>query len=401
MITIEDLYSYTTFIKGEYKLENMFTLINELDLNNLPYKIIHVAGTNGKGSVSLKIANTLTNSGYKTGLFSSPHLGTFRERIQIDKSLIKEEVAYTYIEEILDAYKRKNLKPTFFDIMTLLSFLYFKKEKVEFAVLETGLGGRLDSTNVVTPVLSVITSISLDHQAVLGNTLFEIAKEKAGIIKENIPVVIGPNANLKPIIEKASEKNAKVISIEESFSYYDDENQAIAKEALLYLQKAFSLTLNELQASLKIRPPCRFEIIENKVFDVAHNEEGMDRFSQSLLKAFPDKKFRFIVALSKDKNRVEILKKILNFLAPIHIVTSGERLASIHEIESDLKKLDYSNYFFEKSLEKTVQNALKLATANGEILVVTGSFFHMYDVKNALGITQDKDRLFLNEKMSV
>ena len=179
-------------------------------------KCIHVAGTNGKGSTSHLIASVLQESGYKVGLFTSPHLVDFRERIRVNGKMIsKQEVV-----DFVNAYVRANHQgnPSFFELTTMMAFDYFRKEKVDFAVIETGLGGRLDSTNIITPILSIITNISFDHTQFLGDTLPKIATEKAGIIKNGVPVVIGEAKDDEihtVFAEKAKEMQSPIVFAEE------------------------------------------------------------------------------------------------------------------------------------------------------------------------------------------
>ncbi|MBK7094545.1 MAG: hypothetical protein IPH57_05645 [Saprospiraceae bacterium] len=172
-----------------YDLGNIEKLCQHLGDPHKSFRSIHIAGTNGKGTTSHLISSIFQEAGYKTGLYTSPHYKDFRERVKIDGKFITKKFLrdfiknnYTFIEE---------LKPSYFELSVALAFSYFASEKVDIAVIEVGLGGRLDSTNIITPLLSLITNISHDHTAVLGNTLPEIAAEKAGIIKKNIPVVIG------------------------------------------------------------------------------------------------------------------------------------------------------------------------------------------------------------------
>ena len=168
------------------------------------YKTIHIAGTNGKGSCSHTIASILQDAGYRVGLYTSPHLVDFRERIRVNGQPISEERVIAFVEHDKDFFEP--LHPSFFELTTALAFLYFKEQKVDVAVIEVGLGGRLDCTNIITPILSVITNISFDHTQFLGNTLAKIAGEKAGIIKEGIPVVVGEAlAETKPVFEATVE----------------------------------------------------------------------------------------------------------------------------------------------------------------------------------------------------
>src|SRR5258706_1044475 len=184
----------------------------------LNHRSVHIAGTNGKGSVSHMLAAILQTAGYKTGLYTSPHLLDFRERIRINGKMIPEQEVISFIETYRGDFER--ISPSFFEWTVALAFNFFAKEKVDVAVIETGLGGRLDSTNVITPLLSVITNIGLDHTNLLGNSLEIIAAEKAGIIKRNIPVIIGETQNeTKNIfLEKAKQENAGIIFADEIFS---------------------------------------------------------------------------------------------------------------------------------------------------------------------------------------
>lgn len=194
-VAIDYLYSkaplFSRVGKSAYKanLDNTLKLDQYFNHPHKSYKTIHIAGTNGKGSVAHTLAAVLMEAGYKTGLYTSPHLKDFRERIKINGLNIAEE----YILDFLNRHWRviEDIQPSFFEITTILAFKYFAEEKVDIAVIETGLGGRLDSTNIIKPLLSIITNIGWDHSDLLGDTLNKIANEKAGIIKKQVPVIIG------------------------------------------------------------------------------------------------------------------------------------------------------------------------------------------------------------------
>ena len=192
-------------------LVNIKKLCEALGNPQHKFKSIHVAGTNGKGSTSHMLAAALQTAGYKTGLYTSPHLLDFRERIKINGEMMSQEEVIAFVEDHKALFEE--IEPSFFEVTVAMAFDYFAKEEVDFAVIETGLGGRLDSTNIIHPLLSVITNISLDHVSILGNTLQEIAKEKAGIIKERSPVVISEkNDEIAFVFEEvAKEKNSKLI----------------------------------------------------------------------------------------------------------------------------------------------------------------------------------------------
>jgi len=193
--TVEYLFSQLPLFHrtgpAAYKanLDNTLALDEHFDNPHRKFKTIHVAGTNGKGSVSHMLAAILQESGYKTGLFTSPHLVDFRERIRINGQMIYEEYVCNFVDENIDLIEK--LSPSFFELTTLMAFKYFADSKVDIAVIETGMGGRLDSTNIITPLVSVITNIGMDHTQFLGDSLELIAAEKAGIIKKYVPVVIG------------------------------------------------------------------------------------------------------------------------------------------------------------------------------------------------------------------
>lgn len=192
-------------------LVNIKKLCQTLGNPHLKFKSIHIAGTNGKGSTSHMVAAVLQRAGYKTGLYTSPHLLDFRERIKINGEMISQKEVINFVKEHKILFEK--IEPSFFEVTVAMAFDYFAKQEVDFAVIETGLGGRLDSTNIIHPLISVITNISLDHTAILGNTLQEIAREKAGIIKENSPAIISEKSNeTAPIFEEvAKEKNSKLV----------------------------------------------------------------------------------------------------------------------------------------------------------------------------------------------
>lgn len=205
--------------KSAYKadLGNTLQLDEYFGHPHKQFKTIHVAGTNGKGSTSHMLASVLRNAGYKVGLYTSPHLKDFRERIRINGVMIPENEVTEFVEKHKDLFDQ--VKPSFFEMTVALAFDYFAREKVDIAVIEVGLGGRLDSTNIITPVLSVITNIALDHTDLLGNTLPKIAVEKAGIIKPNVPVIISQfQTEVSDVfIDKSKETNSKLIFAEQNY----------------------------------------------------------------------------------------------------------------------------------------------------------------------------------------
>lgn len=207
--------------KAAYKanLDTTLALDSYFEHPHQNFKCIHVAGTNGKGSVSHTLASVLQSAGYKVGLYTSPHLRDFRERVKINGEMIPEDAVVDFV--VSHNKKFEELSPSFFEMTVALAFDYFAKEKVDIAVIEVGLGGRLDSTNIIDPLLSVITNISFDHTSLLGNSIPVIAGEKAGIIKNNIPVIIGEEHEESKLvfIDKANSKSAPIIFSEDEYEF--------------------------------------------------------------------------------------------------------------------------------------------------------------------------------------
>lgn len=273
------------------------TTLQLLKLTGNPEKglrFLHVAGTNGKGSVCNMLASVMIAHNYKTGLFTSPHLHDFRERIRINGELISEDFVVDFVAKYKDAWE--NLNPTFFEITTVMAIKAFADSGCEVCILETGMGGRLDSTNVVLPELSIITNIGLDHTAFLGDTLEKIAVEKSGIIKENIPVVIGEKKHeTQPVFESiAKEKNAELIWANESHKLKTDLSGKFQNQNLVTVAAAISQLKQQgwklhedliQQGLLNVKATTnfagRFQQISTEpiiIVDAAHNAEGIKIF---------------------------------------------------------------------------------------------------------------------------
>lgn len=312
------------------------------------YKTIHIAGTNGKGSVSHSLASILQEAGYKTGLYTSPHLTDYRERIRVNGKKIEE----SFITEFINSHKNfiKNVKPSFFEMSVALAFKYFELQQVEVAVIEVGMGGRLDSTNIILPELSVITNIGLDHTQFLGNSLAEIAGEKAGIIKQNIPVVIGERQKEteEVFLKKAKEKNSKISFASDNYackilnsnlkySNFEVEKKTSDKSYTLNFnlsgkyQEKNLVTILETVDNLRNQGFCISDenvkqglenLIKNTGFhgrwetlnaeplticDTGHNKDGLSYTIEQLL-SLEFKKLRFVLGFVNDKNVDEVLK---------------------------------------------------------------------------------------------
>lgn len=343
------------------------------------FETIHVAGTNGKGSVTTKIASALQKSGCKVGLYTSPHISTFRERIQVDGHIIPPDFVEEFLPRLFAFIEKENLQPTFFELLTALAFECFAAEQIDVAVLEVGLGGALDATNVVTPILSVITSIAYDHMEILGLTLDEIAATKAGIIKPGVPVVVGPHASLSPILNAAG-KN--LILAPQADGYYDHENSAIARTALEYLR----VPEEAICDGLKARPPCRFQIIDMGpvILDVAHNPDGFSHLAQALEIYYPGMKFHFALAMGRGKDPVRCVEKIQSQAFKISCLSNSHpRLLSVTDLLSSLQLNGFENVYPAVSIDEVL--------SQNDPTVICGSFFIMNDARRALKIDVPAD----------
>lgn len=300
-----------------------------LELMNNPQnklKFIHVAGTNGKGSVCAMLSAILRNSGHKVGLFTSPHVFEYTERIKINDLEIKKEVFAQGINEIVELADKNQIHLTEFEILTVLAFNYFAQNNAEIVILETGLGGRLDATNVIEKnICSIITHIDFDHTERLGNTIEKIAYEKAGIIKENCPIIISrKNAGYEIIKDVAEEKFSKIFAVEEARNFpmenfalkgtYQKENLSLVLKAVEILNKqGFNISQEQLEEGLKkVKHPCRFEYLadKNMIIDGAHNPNGTKALRESLEKYFPNQKYNFVFGCLNNKNYPEMMKNL-------------------------------------------------------------------------------------------
>ena len=338
-------------------LSNTIAICDLLDNPQNSFKSIHIAGTNGKGSVCHMLAAILQEAGYKTGLYTSPHLKDFRERIRINGKMISKK----YVCEFTEKYKKAfdYIQPSFFEMTVGLAFDYFRKEKVDIAVIETGLGGRLDSTNIITPLLSIITNIGWDHANLLGNTLQKIAAEKAGIIKEDVPVVIGEKKaetenvfinriveaktmlsfasyNFKAELVKDKRTNNDAIEVIIFFKrsnkwefyqkiqldltgHYQLKNICTVFDSILYLEHDFTLPLPKIISALKKVKQLtglrgRWEIISKNpltICDTGHNADGIKQVLKQL-KTIPHNKLHFVLGMVNDKDVSKILSILVN-----------------------------------------------------------------------------------------
>jgi dihydrofolate synthase/folylpolyglutamate synthase len=408
-------------------LERIEYLLKVLGSPHKDLKAIHITGTNGKGSVGAMLSSILHSAGYKVGLFTSPHLVSFEERIVVNGKRIPKEKVCSLMERIkpIAESMTKNGKfdhPTFFEVATAMAFEHFSEEEVDYTVLEVGLGGRLDATNVITPLVSVITTIALDHTHVLGTSLEEVAREKAGIIKSGVPVVTGieDEVILDMIKKICKEKKCEVYASKEKGKYTlkeaDLDAQIFDIEVNGIRYKNFKIHLlgehqlkNALTVGLTIdvlkrkdiniqeksvrkgfettRWPGRLEILQENptvILDCAHNPAGMKALRSALEQLFRGKKVTFVMGIMRDKDIPGIVKEITNMADNIIITKpTFERAAEPEIIEREAKKY-CSNVLIKSGVEDAVSYALKNAAKN-DIICITGSIFNVGEALKAIG----------------
>jgi dihydrofolate synthase/folylpolyglutamate synthase len=356
-------------------LKNITELMEKLGNPQKSFKSAHVAGTNGKGSVCAFLAAILQQQGLKVGLYTSPHLVDFRERIMMNgKKISKKDLSAS-----LAKVKPFIIEHTFFEVVTAMAFLYFKKEKVDIAVVEVGMGGRLDATNIIVPEVSAITNISLEHTDYLGDTIEKIAFEKAGIIKKDVPVVVSENCKGLDVIKKvAEEKNTELhlvptkeikSALPGNFQY---QNASIALKVVDVLkEKGFVIRVDSIAKGLNaVNWPGRLDFVsKNVLFDCAHNPDGARVLAQELKKMSKD--IYIVVGIMKDKD----IEHIITYLEPV----AKELIITRPHIARAAMPEQIAEYVHKKvSVVGDVKDAIeyaKLKAGKDGLVVVTGSIF--------------------------
>ncbi|MBI5573092.1 MAG: bifunctional folylpolyglutamate synthase/dihydrofolate synthase [Elusimicrobia bacterium] len=384
---------------GEFRCDFDLTRIGNF-LENLgkpqdKIKIIHVAGTNGKGSVCAYISTVLQKAGYRVGLYTSPHLLDIRERLQINRKKIPRKYFTEFITRYSLPITRYHL--TYFELLTAMAFWYFERERVDFAVIEVGLGGRLDATNVIkNPLVSVITNISLEHTQYLGNTVSKIAREKAGIIKNNSFVVTGTSGIALQTIKKIAKiKKARVIVSKKQKNYetslfgeHQKQNANLAMGVCRLLDIPEKYIIDGLQNTVW---PARFDIrqlkIKNEklkiVLDVAHNPSGIEVLKDSIKKYFR-KKINFVFGVLADKDYKEMIKIISSVGKNVFIsAPKNERALSVETTKKEfIKYISQKNIF----VFNDIKNAVKSAIKKSEDFCATGSVYTVAEAMRCLKI---------------
>jgi dihydrofolate synthase / folylpolyglutamate synthase len=379
---------------------------------------IHIAGTNGKGSTSHMLAGILQSAGYRTGLYTSPHLKDFRERIRVNGKMIPKKKIVKFVEKNSKTFEP--VAPSFFEWTVALAFDHFKKEKTEIAVIETGLGGRLDSTNIIRPLVSVITNISMDHEALLGNTIEKIAVEKAGIIKKNVPVVIGKtqkqtrqifvgkaaglevpiffaDKNYKVEFENSGNKNAecrilkngkvviKGLKPELKGDYQSENIATVIQSAELLKLAGFKISNKAIKKGIEnvvslTRLKGRWEILGKKpliVADTGHNEAGIKQVLKQL-QSIPHKKLHFVLGMVNDKDILKILRLLPKTASYYFCKADIPRGLEVKELQKKAIETGLTGKPYD-SVQEAFKSAKKAADKK-DIVFVGGSTFVVAEV---------------------
>ncbi len=362
-------------------IDNIRFFVDHLDLNLLDIKFIHVGGTNGKGSTCAYLSSIIQESGYKVGLFTSPHFFDFRERIKVNNKKIEKDFITKFIQENIELIEELNL--SFFELSFGMSLYYYFEQKVDYAVIEVGLGGRLDATNIINPILSVITNISYDHTEILGNSLEKIAYEKAGIIKKNTKIIIGERDKKTQniFIQKADENFSDIIfasdyktDFENSEIKYQNKNIRTAVQVSKNLndqninETSIKKGIMNLDSNTDFYG--RWTIINYNpkvIFDSAHNESGFSYLSQQLEKLNYDRLF-IILSFVKGKD----IKKLITYLPKKSLIyftsSNSERSMNYEDIIQCVKE----NINFDKNPMKVYKEVLKQSSSK-DLIIITGS----------------------------
>jgi dihydrofolate synthase/folylpolyglutamate synthase len=405
---LNNLYKRQSFgIKPGLGVETR--LLENLGNPQNSYAIIHIAGTNGKGSTAAMLESTLRNVGIQTALYTSPHLIKFNERIMCNGEYITDDELCELIQ-IVESADTENA--TFFEFATAMAFKFFEQQKIQIAIIETGLGGRLDATNVVKPMLTIITNISQDHSEYLGNTIEEVAEEKAGIVKDKTPVIIAkmPDEATNKIKEVASSKHAAVIRAEENVSIsigersidniklnVSTENAVYGKlklpfgaeyqiDNLASVLTAVEYVFNTLDIELPIKKikegikktkwAGRFQLINDDpkiIFDGAHNSDAARRLVETLDSLRDGNDVVYIVGMCKDKDNYNFLKQLKNSAKLVLLVElNNQRTAKKDSLEEICKTLNIKTE--QTTLDKALNQAKKIAQEDN-MICITGSLF--------------------------
>lgn len=406
-------------------VENMQQYLEFLGHPERDFRIIHVAGTNGKGSTCAFLESVLRENGYRTGMFTSPHLVSVRERIQINREMIDKESFVRCFLKLKEAERKSGFPPmTFFEFILVMALLIFQEQRVEYAVMEAGMGGRSDATNALTPVLCIITAVGMDHMQYLGNTIEEIAKEKAGIMKAGVPcVAVDHDKEITAIFREEAEKTGACLCLlpEDSFKIlkntgkvidfsvknryymnsalsvcskgrYQAENGTVAAVAAKVLFPEILDRVIEAGLFHAFWPGRMEEVAEGIVVDGAHNEPSIRAFMNTVRQDGQDKKGRILVfAVAADKDYEAMAEELLKddcFLAVILTRIPYERMEDPKRVEPVFRAYTKKPVYTEESMEKAYKFALSLRREE-EMIYLAGSLYFVGSLEKYLKGDED------------
>ena len=407
---VESLYSLQMF-GAQLGLERPARLAELAGHPEKRLRFIHVAGTNGKGSTCAMLDSIYRNAGWRVGLYTSPHLVSFRERIQVNRLMISESDVARLVGEAqgwLTQFSRDN-HPTFFEVVTVMALRYFAEQKCEIVIWETGLGGRLDATNIVTPLASVITNVQFDHEKWLGDTLEKIATEKAGIIKPGIPVVTAATGTALEVIRATAEAlhspvhcvtSAEARTLEPNLrGAHQKLNAALAVRTAEVVRSAMPYNDSAILRGLSAVPwPGRFQVLgrgtQSLVLDGAHNPAGAAALSATLLAEFPGQNASLILGVLEDKDWQMICRTLApNCSRIISVPVNNSRTANPEKVASVLRA---AHPRATVSMASSVGEALAL-TRRDEVVVIAGSLYLIGEAMELLGLGYAAHERALNE----
>lgn len=399
--TVEYLFHVTPVFEktgaSAYKegLSNTHALDEHFGHPHRQFKTIHVAGTNGKGSCSHTLAAILQSAGYKVGLYTSPHLVDFRERIRVNGQCISKEYVVDFVEQERSFFEP--LHPSFFELTTAMAFKYFAEQAVDIAVIEVGLGGRLDCTNIITPVLSIITNISFDHTQFLGNTLAKIAGEKAGIIKKNVPVVIGETTpETLPVFQKKAAAKSAPLHLAEAFEVahdydfelkglYQQKNKQTILCAVNCLKDVFTIPEEAIKKGMA--HVCeltgltgRWQTLQTRplvICDTGHNVGGWQYLAEQI-KAQTCKTLRIVFGMVDDKDINTVMQLLPKQAVYYFTQASSHRAIPVHKVQEIAKAHQLEGTTF-SNVKDAYQQALSDAHPD-DFIFVGGSSYLVADL---------------------
>jgi dihydrofolate synthase/folylpolyglutamate synthase len=399
--TVEYLFHVTPVFEktgaSAYKegLSNTHALDEHFGHPHRQFKTIHVAGTNGKGSCSHTLAAILQSAGYKVGLYTSPHLVDFRERIRVNGQCISKEYVVDFVEQERSFFEP--LHPSFFELTTAMAFKYFAEQEVDIAVIEVGLGGRLDCTNIITPVLSIITNISFDHTQFLGNTLAKIAGEKAGIIKKNVPVVIGETTpETLPVFQKKAAAKSAPLHLAEAFEVahdydfelkglYQQKNKQTILCAVNCLKDVFTIPEEAIKKGMA--HVCeltgltgRWQTLQTRplvICDTGHNVGGWQYLAEQI-KAQTCKTLRIVFGMVDDKDINTVMQLLPKQAVYYFTQASSHRAIPVHKVQEIAKAHQLEGTTF-SNVKDAYQQALSDAHPE-DFIFVGGSSYLVADL---------------------